>query len=353
MDSAVTGKSPPSARENDCAYPDPMNILVLGGTRFVGRHIAEAFVAAGHAVSVFTRGKTHDVLPDEVERLRGDRNAGREGLSALEGRTWDACIDVSGYTPGQVRASAELLKGVVKRYVFISTGSVYAEQGRHPIREEHPVLPAAPEDWAEVTGETYGPLKVTCERIVREVYGEAATILRPQIVAGPFDHTARYPYWVDRAARGGEVLAPGDGLDHVQVIDARDLARFTVNVVEEGIPGIFNLSGPRLSWAAFMRVLGVDQVTWVDEKFLKEQGLGFDELPLFIPEQAEQGGLMDMSSERALQAGLKLSDPAITARDTRGWSRKVGLPYALSAEREAQVLAEYRKQQRNGTKPTL
>lgn len=316
-----------------------MNILILGGTQFVGRHIVEAFVDSGHAVTVLTRGKSKDELPEAVERLQGDRNEGKAGLRALTGREWDACVDVSGYTPRQVRASAEELRGHVGRYVFVSTVSVYAEPERHPVREDDPLSPPAAEDVTEVSGQTYGPLKVTCENIVRELYGDHCTVLRPQIVAGPFDHTARYPYWVDRAARGGQVLAPGDGSDFLQVIDARDLARFTVKVVEDGIDGVFNLAGPRIGWADFMTVLGVSEPVWVDAKTLETNGLGFKELPVYIPAGGEQGGLMDVDNARAVAAGLTLSDPAVTAQDTRAWSRNADLNYALTPEREREILA--------------
>lgn len=316
-----------------------MNILILGGTQFVGRHIVEAFVDSGHAVTVLTRGKSKDELPEAVERLQGDRNEGKAGLRALTGREWDACVDVSGYTPRQVRASAEELRGHVGRYVFVSTVSVYAEPERHPVREDDPLSPPAAEDVTEVSGQTYGPLKVTCENIVRELYGDHCTVLRPQIVAGPFDHTARYPYWVDRAARGGQVLAPGDGSDFLQVIDARDLARFTVKVVEDGIDGVFNLAGPRIGWADFMTVLGVSEPVWVDAKTLETNGLGFKELPVYIPAGGEQSGLMDVDNARAVAAGLTLRDPAVTARETREWSRNADLNYALTPEREREILA--------------
>lgn len=316
-----------------------MNILILGGTQFVGRHIVEAFVDSGHAVTVLTRGKSKDELPEAVERLQGDRNEGKAGLRALTGREWDACVDVSGYTPRQVRASAEELRGHVGRYVFVSTVSVYAEPERHPVREDDPLSPPAAEDVTEVSGQTYGPLKVTCENIVRELYGDHCTVLRPQIVAGPFDHTARYPYWVDRAARGGQVLAPGDGSDFLQVIDARDLARFTVKVVEDGIDGVFNLAGPRIGWADFMTVLGVPEPVWVDAKTLETNGLGFKELPVYIPAGGEQSGLMDVDNARAVAAGLTLRDPAVTARETREWSRNADLNYALTPEREREILA--------------
>ena len=316
-----------------------MNILILGGTQFVGRHIVEAFLDSGHKVTVLTRGESKDELPETVERLHGDRNEGAAGLTALEGRAWDACVDVSGYTPRQVRASVEGLKGRVGRYVFVSTVSTYAEPERHPVREDDPLSPPAAEDVTEVSGDTYGPLKVTCENIVHEVYGEHSTVLRPQIVAGPFDHTARYPYWVDRAARGGKVLAPGDGSDFLQVIDARDLARFTVKVVKDGIDGTFNMAGPRISWAEFMNVLGVSNPVWVDGKTLEANSLGFKELPVYIPEHSEQGGLMDVDNARAIAAGLTLTDPAVTARDTREWSKDAALKYALTPQREAEILA--------------
>ncbi|MVN88837.1 NAD-dependent epimerase/dehydratase family protein [Deinococcus sp. HMF7620] len=320
-----------------------MDILVLGGTKFVGRHIVLAFLAAGHRVTVLTRGQSADHLPAEVERLRGDRSQGPGGLEALAARTWAACVDVSGYTPRQVRASAEALRGRVGRYLFISTASVYATPAVHPVREDAPLFPPAAEDITDVTNETYGPLKVTCERIVQEVYGDRATIFRPQIVAGPYDHTARYPYWPDRASRGGETLLPGTGHDHVQVIDARDLARFAVKAVEAGVGGVFNLAGLRLTWAEFARVLGISQPVWLDEAALETQGLGFQELPLYIPDSSEYGGLMDISAERAEAAGLTLTDPAVTAQDTREWSQHAHLSYVLTPEREAEVLAGRRE----------
>lgn len=133
-----------------------MRILVLGGTQFIGRHIAEFLRAAGHAVSVLNRGLTPDELPAAIERLRGDRDEGAAGLQALAGRTWDACVDVSGYTPRQVRPSAEQLRPVVQRYLFISAVSVYGDPAEGPVRETHPRLPPAGEEVTEVSQETYG-----------------------------------------------------------------------------------------------------------------------------------------------------------------------------------------------------
>ncbi|MEM8531024.1 MAG: NAD-dependent epimerase/dehydratase family protein [Chloroflexota bacterium] len=320
-----------------------MDILILGGTQFVGRHIVEACVKAGHRISILTRGKTADELPAEIERLHGDRNEGATGLAALADRSWDACVDVSGYTPRQVRASAEQLYQNVKHYVFISTVSVYDETEHHPIYETHPLLPPAAEDVTEINATTYGPLKVTCEHIVKEIYGEQCALLRPQIVAGPYDHTARYAYWVHRVAQGRTILAPGDGSDHVQVIDARDLADFTVKVVEGRLSGVFNLSGPRITWAEFMKALGAENPVWVDTATLRSADLAFAKLPLFIPADDINSSLMNVSNERAKTAGLKLTDPVATAQDTRAWSLNVDLNHVLPPERQAKLLSPERE----------
>ena len=166
-----------------------MRVLILGGTQFVGRHIVEALLPTGHSVSILTRGKSSDELPAQVERLRGDRDKGALGLKALTGRSWDVCVDVSGYTPRQVRPSAERLRASVKRYIFVSAVSVYGDPDRRPVRETHPRMPPAGEDVTEVEGEMYGRLKVTCEDIVQQTYADRSMLLRPQIVVGPHDRT--------------------------------------------------------------------------------------------------------------------------------------------------------------------
>jgi 2'-hydroxyisoflavone reductase len=319
-----------------------MNILILGGTRFIGRHIVEALLNGGHHVSVFARGTSPDALPDSVERLRGDRNDGTAGLRTLEGQSWDACVDVSGYTPKQVRPSAELLKDRIGQYVFVSTVSVYPDSSDTPVVETHPLLPEAAEDVTEITGETYGALKVTCERIVRDVYGTRGTILRPQIVAGPFDPTGRHTYWVQRATQGGEMLVPGDGTDFVQVVDARDIARFTARAIEHRVSGIFNMAGPRLTWASFVSMLGVEHPVWVSARLIDAAGLTFVEMPLYRPNGAERSSLMHVSHDRASAAGLALTDPQVTIADVREWLRANPVPPALSPEREHDLIARSR-----------
>ena len=319
-----------------------MHVLVLGGTRFIGRHIVEALLASGHGVCVFTRGTSRDELPGSVERVRGDRSQGVAGLAALADRSWDACIDVSGYTPIQVRASAELLRTQIGRYLFVSTVSVYSELDRGPVVETDALLPEAAEDVVEVTGETYGPLKVTCERIVRTTYSNRCTILRPQIVAGPYDPTGRHTYWVQRAAQGDDMLAPGSGHDHVQVVDARDLARFAVSVVERNIRGTFNLAGPRMTWATFMQTLGASSAVWVGADILRAADVTSAELPLFIEDGAAYSGIMQVAADRAAAAGFTVTDAATTVADTRAWLRDVPVTPALSVERERELIAAAR-----------
>src|SRR5262245_61984483 len=315
-----------------------MKILILGGTQFIGRHIVEVLLSAGHTVSILNRGKLHDELPAQVERLRGDRDEGAQALEVLAGRTWDACVDVSGYTPRQVRPSAETLCANVKRYVFVSAVSVYGHPDHGPVDETHPRIPPAGEDVTEVVDETYGALKVTCENIVQQLYGDRCTLLRPQVVAGPHDWIGQLSYWVQQATMGGEMLATCVGTDHVQVIDVRDVARFTRTVIENNLGGSFNLAGPRLTWAEFMHVLHAQNIVWVPAPIIKSAGLTFVELPLYRPKGSARSNLMHVSNEKATRAGLTLTDPEITVKDTRAWLQGRNFTSALSPEVEAKLI---------------
>lgn len=325
----------------------PMKILVLGGTQFVGRHIVMAALKRGHSVTTFTRGQTPDDLPAAVERLHGDRNGNLHELS--QGR-WDACIDVSAYIPRVARASAEALQDRVGRYVFISTVAVYSDFSRAGIDESAPLAALEDPTTEAVTGATYGALKVLCEQAVQRVYGERATILRPHIVAGSHDPTDRFTYWPERLARaqpGEVVLAPGDGQDLVQYIDARDLAAFTLRCVEADIPGVFNVAGPALAWQVFLQKVAfgagaAPQWRWVSGDVLASEKVSDGELPLFVRRDGERGGFMNLDNARAVAAGLTWADPADTARAVLDWSasrpetaRKAG----LSPAREAELLA--------------
>lgn len=315
-----------------------MKILVLGGTQFVGRHIVETLVAAGHSVSIFNRGQSVDELPEYVERLRGDRDIESAGLGVLSGRTWDVCVDVSGYTARQVRSSAEMLCPSVGHYVFISAVSVYGDPESGPVSETQPRLAPASEDVTEINAETYGRLKVTCENIVQEVYGQRCALLRPQIVAGPNDPYDRFSYWVRRARQGGVMLAPGDGSDVLQVIDAHDLARFTQIVCEQALEGSFNLAGPRITWKEFMANLGAWNITWVPAEIIKSSGVTEFELPLYRPAGGPRSSLMHVSNQRAVEHGLTLSDLRCTVNEVQAWILSSKLPPALSLEREAELI---------------
>lgn len=303
-----------------------MNLLVLGGSQFVGRHIVLQALERGHSVTTFTRGQTQGSLPASVTRLHGDRDpeSGDGGLDSLQTGTWDACIDVSGYLPRVVRQSAEALHGRVGRYLFISTVSVYAPGERETTTEDSPLIELADPATEDIQA-NYGGLKVLCERLITELYGERATHVRPHIVAGPDDHTRRFTYWPEALAAQSEVLAPGDGSDPVQYIDARDLAAFVVHLLEQDTGGVFHTAAPSMSWHAFLN--GVAEalrsqadLVWTPVPELEARGLGWNELPLFIPRAQDDTALMRVDNAHAVSAGLSCRPLAETARDTLAWS---------------------------------
>jgi 2'-hydroxyisoflavone reductase len=331
-----------------------MKLLILGGTRFLGRHLVDAALAHGHEVTTFTRGEHDDVLPDGVERLRGNRDG---GLSALEGRRWDAVIDTSGYVPRVVRAGAELLAGAVDRYTFISSISVYRDHATTVgIDESAPVGTLPDPSVEEVTGEAYGPLKALCEDEVRRVFGASAFVVRPGLIVGPYDPTNRFTYWPHRIAQGGEVLAPGRPGVPAQFIDARDLAGWTVRLVESGTGGAYNATGPdrTLTMGEVLEtareVSGGDaRFTWVDDAFLQREDVGpWMELPLWLPE-AEAPGFATVNCARAFAAGLTFRPLAETVRDTLTWRATqpadATWPAGLKREREAELLERWHAEQ--------
>jgi 2'-hydroxyisoflavone reductase len=330
-----------------------MRILTLGGTRFVGRHIVEAARNAGHEIAVFSRGRTP--LPwDDVEHLSGDRETG--ALEALRDREWDACIDVSAYAPEVARASAELLAGQVGHYTFISTASVYVVDLAGGMDESTPVLPADLDEDAADGSELYGARKVACELEVERAFPGRTLILRPGIVAGPHDPTNRFTWWVERLARGGEVLGPGAPEAPVQLVDGRDLGAFTVAQTERLTTGVFNVCGPPSSFGELIGACRTgtasrSEVTWVSEELLLEQDVEpFTEMPLWLPDEPATRAFYSMSNARARAQGLELRHLADTARDTWEWLRAVragALPEpvaggfvarGLSPEREAALL---------------
>jgi 2'-hydroxyisoflavone reductase len=320
-----------------------MKLLVLGGTKFLGRHTVEAALAAGHDVTIFTRGQTNPELFPEVEQLRGDRDG---DLAALRGGAWDGVVDTSGYVPRIVRQSAELLRDAVQRYVFVSTISVYADFST-PVTEGTAVAELDDPGNEEVT-ENYGALKAACERVVAEVYGDRSACVRAGLIVGPHDPTDRFTYWPRRIALGGEVLGPGDPNAPVQFVDARDLARWLVQLALAGPGGTFNATGPAepLTFAELLEraraAIGSDaQVVWVDEQRLLEAGVEpWTELPLWLP-GLEYAGMARTDVGRAVDAGLTFRPLEETVLDTLAWDRRVaGDRLAFSQEKERQLLAE-------------
>jgi 2'-hydroxyisoflavone reductase len=231
-----------------------------------------------------------------------------------------------------------MLRTRIGRYIFISAVSVYRKPLAPPVAETDPRMTPAGEEVTEVEGEAYGALKVTCENLIEEIYGDRCTFLRPQIVAGPGDTSERYSCWIQRAMQGGEMLAPGDGSDHLQVIDIRDLAKFAETVIAGDLGGAFNLSGPRLTWAEFMNLLGVQDPVWVPSEIIEAAAVSEFELPLYRPAGSLRSGLMNVDNSRAVRAGLTQTAPGTTASDTRAWLSGKRIHPLLSPGLEAELI---------------
>ena len=331
-----------------------MDLLVLGGTRFVGRHVVEAARARGHRVTLFHRGRTGTELFPDVERRLGDRDG---GLAALAGGRWDAVVDTCGFVPRIVRASARALAGC-GRYLFVSSVSVYAHPVPPGATESAPLATLADPTREDMTGETYGALKALCERAAADELGARLTVVRPGLVVGPHDPTDRFTWWVRRLARGGDVPAPGDPDQGVQFVDARDLAAFLVHLAERDVAGVYHAAGPaaRLTMRAFLEGVraatgSAARLVWMDEAFLLAAGVTpWVEMPLWLP--AAESGLAALDAGHARAAGLALRPLAETARDTWAWDRarpaggpppdaRGGGPPGLDPAREAELLTAW------------
>jgi 2'-hydroxyisoflavone reductase len=326
-----------------------MRILIMGGTRFVGRHITHAAIDGGHDVTLFHRGQTGPDLFPAAGQLRGDRNS--EGdLAALRGGQWDATVDVNAYLPGQVRALAGALGGRGGHQLFISTTSVYRTPVASGFGENAPLIELAEPIAAEFTLENYGGLKVACERAVLELHGPGSTVIRPTYVIGPHDYSGRFTWWVNRIARGGEVLAPGDADDPIQVIDARDMASWAVSVLENSVAGTFHAVSPpppfgfgQLLEAIAARVAPPGTtLTWVGKDYLLASGLDDAALPLW-PGGDSESEINAASPAAALAAGLAprpLSQSIDEIREAEQRSPAASPDgVGLAPEREAELLA--------------
>ena len=325
-----------------------MRLLILGGTVFLGRHVAAEALARGHEVTVFHRGRHgNELFAGQAEHLIGDRGS---DLSALEGGRWDAAVDTSGYQPADVAASSALLAAAgVEHLAFVSTCNVYPGWPAEPVSEESAV-------WTD--GDDYGPNKAASEREAEAALPGRVAALRAGLLCGPHDNVFRLPWWVQRIARGGDVLAPGDPDRHVQLIDARDLARWIVDLGERREAGVYNATSPpgrttmREVLEATVGATGSDaELTWVpDEALVAAEAGAWVEVPLWLPE-AEGPGTWRVAASRAEASGLRCRPVAETIADVWAWLEAGGAeaegpdwlsPHAatgMSPERERELLA--------------
>jgi 2'-hydroxyisoflavone reductase len=338
----------------------PLEILILGGTIFLGPAIVEAATRRGHKVTLFNRGKHNADWFPELEKLRGDRDPNKgDGLKALAGRKFDAVIDDCGYFPRHVKASAELLAPNCGHYTFISSISCYAKNDVEGANEDADVA-TMPDPTLEEMGknyEYYGSLKALCEQAAEAAFAKRACVIRPGFIVGPKDTTDRFTYWSVRVVRGGNVLAPGAPTDPVQVIDVRDLGEFAVHAAENATAGRFNACGPgeKLTMGTLLescaRAAGTQlSTTWVPAEFLAEQGeQGDGGIPIWVPYTGETKGFHTWSNQRAVDAGLKFRAIDDTVAATLAWwyeqpaERRKQLRAGLSPEGEAKILEAWSK----------
>jgi len=342
-----------------------LNLLILGGTGLTGPFQVRYALARGHKVTVFNRGRHNDRLPAGVTELVGDRNLHQ--LDPLKGKAWDAVIDNPTSVPFWVKDAGEVLRDKTKQYVFISTISVYQTKGQTALDESSPLMQYTKGDPLALTIQDlmkdieglYGPMKVASEREAVKWFGDRTTIIRPTLIAGPGDDSFRFTYWPYRIAKGGEILAPGDGLDHVQIIDARDLAEWTIRVVENGTTGTFNAAGPASPMTMAEQLYGIRgafdgtrelSFTWVPSDFLTTQKVApWGDMPTWIPRNDPDYAGANASNARAKSAGLTFRPLGATAVDSLAWfnaltanvQEKVVKNAGLPAERERDVLAAW------------
>lgn len=340
-----------------------MKILILGGTRFLGRHLVTAALARNHQITLFNRGTKPSADFEDLEIIKGDRNT---DLQRLQGRRWDAVIDTSGYLPRTVKASAQALEQSLDRYVFISSISVYADLKEYGVDETAPVARISSEELEranaiDVSGQTsavtygpmYGGLKALCEQAVEEALPGRELIIRPGLIIGPYDYSDRFTYWISRVARGGEVLAPGRPNRCIQFVDCRDLAEWTISMIERQETGVYNANG----MAGTMTMKGTLEecklasnsdasFTWVDDEFLIEEKVApWSEMPFWMPQSAALEGFMFINCDKAVAAGLTFRSLNDSVRDILAW-RAVDpaageLKAGIDADREKRLLRKW------------
>jgi len=323
-----------------------MNLLVIGGTRFVGRHIVERGRQQGHTVTLFNRG-TNDVFPD-LKHIKGDRNSS-EALEQLSKHNWDAVIDTCAYFPRQVEMLTKVIPATVP-YVFISTVSVYKSPAKAYQDEKAKLIRIASDTKEELVGETYGGFKVLCEELAQNAF-KNTLIARPGIIVGPYDETDRFTYWISRIAKGGTVIASNSPEQAVQFIDARDLARWIISHVESKTMGIYNLVNTpnQLNFGTLLRkAKEISQsnadIIEVSATFIEEQAINtWQAFPFYLP--ADYINFMLLSNAKAKTAGLTLRPIEETIVDVLEWSNTLADTYEYSAgltlEQEKAILEKW------------
>jgi 2'-hydroxyisoflavone reductase len=343
----------------------PLNILILGGTGFTGPEQVRYALDRGHKVTLLNRNTRPGMFEGQVTQLVGDLNG---DVSALKGRAFDVVIDNPTTFPAWVRNAAQYLKGNTRHYIFISTMSVYADNSKPGEDETAATLPMpagldpytlVPDD----TRRTYGPLKAFAEKEVATHYPGIATIIRPGLIVGPRDQTDRFTYWPVRVAKGGRVLAPGTPNDPTQIIDARDIAEWTVRMAEQRAFGIYNAMGPAAPLTMGAMSAGVKdgvggdaEFTWVPADFLRARRVnGWTEMPAWVPGDGRAAGLLTRNNAAAVAKGLSFRPVAVTAADTLAWHKtrppeeqervENAVLAGITAAREAELLAAWAAQQ--------
>ena len=342
-----------------------MKILIIGGTKFLGRHLLDAGLRKNHEVTLFNRGKKYadEAIPN-VEEIHGDRSIDLEKLS---GKTFDVVIDTCGYLPQTVEKSAEFLAERVNQYVFISSGSVYSDTSKANYDEKTATakLDAKQKekfeniDWNQelnglVLGESYGALKVLCEAAAESAMPNRVLNVRAGMIVGGFDWTDRFTYWVMRVARGGDILAPGKPENFVQLIDVRDLSEWIIKMVEENVAGIFNVTGKPfdLTFGKMLDEIKTATKTqaefiWADEKFLSENNVApWSEMPFYLPESDESArNFLTMNVDKALAKNLKLRPLSETILEVFDWrkTQDFEMKAGISAEREKELIERWGK----------
>jgi 2'-hydroxyisoflavone reductase len=354
---ASAGLTQAAAAAESTVARKPLDILILGGTGFIGPHMVREALRRGHSVTLFNRGRTNNELFPDLETIKGDRGG---DLSILEGRKWDAVIDNSGYVPRHVENSARTLAPNVGQYLYISTIAVY-DSFATANDENSKLATIADEATEEVTGETYGPLKALCERRARaEIDAEHLTVLRPTYICGPGDHTDRFSYWPVRISQGGEMLLPGGPEYPLQIIDVRDLANFTIDCIDQKIVDTFNTVTPVGSYSMGQLLEDSQAVTssqvepvWVDEEFAKEaqeqgQGRRRGMFPIWHGLEGDNAKVSSVDGSKSVAAGLHNRPVRETVRDLLSWwntlpeERTSAMSAGMSSATEAELIAAWK-----------